>query len=145
MAAVSGGGAAAIMWLMASYGAGNLHPAERGFVELLLVGVALLIGALTGGLISRHGSQDHPVLFGVTAGAISGGVCGAAYSLVMGVSFVSTFGGAPVGFIDGLLVILAYPVFAALGALIGSVPGLILGACGAYLVTRTSSVARLTG
>jgi hypothetical protein len=131
------------MWLLASMGAHNLHPGVRGLVEIVLVAVALVSGGIAGGLIGRHRDDAHPILFAVTAGAVSGALCGATYAVVMGIGFVSTFGGAPVSFTDGLVLALAYPVFAALGALSGSVPGMILGGCGGFLATRRRSVASL--
>jgi len=130
------------MWLLAALGTSNLHPGQRILVEVLLVAVAAVVGFAAGALISRRRGDPHAIPFGLTAGAVCGGICGAWYALVMGVAFVTTYGGAPVSFTDGVLVALAYLNFTGLGALAGGVPGAALGALGGFLVTRDGSSSR---
>lgn len=136
LAPVSAVGAALFMWLLAALGTSHLNPGSRATVLLVLVAVAFGVGGITGLLISRRREDQHSVLFGVTAGAAAGAICGAAYALLMGISYVSTFGGTPVGAEDWIVVLLSYPVFAALGACAGAVPGGVLGALGGYLASR---------
>jgi hypothetical protein len=63
-------------------------------------------------------------------------MCGGAYALVLGLTYVATYGGTPVDFSDAVLLVISYPVFAALGALLGSVPGALLGLCAGLLLRR---------
>lgn len=126
----------AVMWLLAGIGTGNLHSAAGWIIQVLLVVISGIVSGVTGWVISRRRDDPRVIAFGATAGAASGAVCGAAYSLLMGVAYVATFGGPPVSFSDGLVVILAFPVFGALGALVGSVPGAAFGATFAYLAQR---------
>lgn len=143
MTAISALGAGVLMWVLTNIGADKLQSGQRTVVVGVLIGIALLTGGLSGGMIARNRQEDHPLLFGMMVGAVSGAVCGACYALVMGIVFVAGFGGAPVGITDGFLVLLSYPVFIALGALTGCVPGMLLGALGSYVVTRRDSVATL--
>ncbi|GEM_PF-5244041 len=128
-------GAALCMWGLASPGVANLHPAERPVILVLLLAVAACTGLLCGAVIVRRLQDPHAYLAAATAGSIAGGISGAVYALVMGIAFVGTFGGAPVGWLDALLVVLSYPVFAGLGACIGG----LMGACLAVVVAVISS------
>lgn len=133
---LSGVVSAILMWTLAGLGASNLKAAQRPLVEIILVIIAGVGGMVVGAVIVRRRRQSHAALFGFTVGAIFGAVCGSSYFLVMGLAYVATFGGSPVSLTDGLVIAVSFPVFAALGALVGSLPGSALGAGGAFIVTR---------
>ena len=139
LTAISGLGAAILMWVLTVFGANNLHPGERASVEIILVCVAVVVGAAAGSLIGRRAGRPNLVFFGVTAGGVAGGLCGASYALIMGITYVVTFGGTPINLLDWVVVLIAYPVFALLGAFVGAVPGTALGALGGWLAARNGS------
>jgi len=136
-----GAGAVAglLMWLAASLGTTNLRPSVAAAVQIILICWGIVCGLATGVLINRRRGRPDEVLFGVTAGAIGGALCGAAYALVLGVTYVAAFGGSPVDFSDAIILVISYPVFAALGALVGTLPGALLGLCAALLTQRLSA------
>jgi len=124
------------MWLFAALGAGNLPSAERLTVEIVLVAGALVVGSLGARVAGRHLDEPHVVLFFATSGAITGAICGGAYALVIGILYVVAYGGAPVDALDGIALVVAFPVFAALGGLIGVFLGGLLGACLGFVASR---------
>ncbi len=128
-----------IMWVAASYGASNLPSRDRLGVELLLIIGAVMAGAIGGAASARHAERPQAVLYFVTTGAIVGAVCGGAYALVMGLLYVAAYGGAPVSLTDGLIVVLSFPVFVALGALTGLLPGIVCGAVLGLVASRSVS------
>ncbi len=130
------------MWLAASFGTANLHASERSAAQVILISWAVLCGLAAGLLVSRRRGRSDEVLFSVTAGALAGAMCGGAYALVLGLTYVATYGGTPVDFSDAVLLVISYPVFAALGALLGSVPGALLGLCGGLLLRREPAAVR---
>jgi cyanate permease len=132
----SGAIAALVMWLAAILGTANLHPSEAAAVQIILVAWAIVCGLATGVLINRRRGRTDEVLFGVTSGAVGGALCGAAYALVLGITYVGTYGGSPVDFTDAAVLTISYPVFAALGALIGTLPGAVLGFSAGLLLQR---------
>lgn len=134
--AVSGVVAGVAMWLATILGTANLHPSERLAVQLILVSWSVLCGLTTGMVVRRRQGRPDEVLFGVTAGAVGGGLCGAAYAVVIGVTYVATYGGSPVDVTDAIVLALSFPVFAALGALVGTVPGSLCGLCAGLLMRR---------
>lgn len=129
------------MWVLSSSGSDNLRSSDRVPVTVLLIAIAVVIGAASGGLVGRRKTRVQIVLFGCIAGGAGGAVCGAAYALVMGIAFVGTYGGTPVNAFDAILVGLSYPVFALLGGMVGIIPGALLGACGGYLVAHRAPLA----
>lgn len=124
------------MWGLAALGAANLRTAVGPLTQIVLLLVAAALGLAAGWAIGEHRDRPHPVLFGATAGALCGALCGAGYALVMGIAYVATYGGTPVSLLDAILVLLAYPVFACLGALVAVLPGSLLGALAGYISTR---------
>jgi hypothetical protein len=133
-----GAGAVAglLMWLFARLGTQNLRPSVAVAVQLILVCWAIVCGLATGVLVNRRRGRTDEVLFAVTAGAVGGALCGAAYAIALGVTYVATFGGSPVDFSDAAILLISYPVFAALGALVGTVPGALLGLGVGFLIQR---------
>jgi hypothetical protein len=128
--------AALIMWRLAAYGTAGLPASERSLVELALIAIAAILGLFAGTVIGHRRGAPRQVLFGATASALAGALCGAAYAIVIGAAYVHTFGGAPNGPMDALLLALAFPIFGLLGAFVGAAVGAIFGMAAGILTRR---------
>ncbi len=144
LAVVCGFGAGLLMWLLIS-AAGNLPGSDRSSIQTALLLIAVVTGATSGLLISRRRTQPRAVAFSATIGAFGGAICGATYTIIVGVAFFATYGGSPVSVVDALALVLAFPVFGLLGAMGGAAIGGPLGGFGGYLATRLPPLASPPG
>jgi hypothetical protein len=137
------GASVAGTWLLAGLLTRNL-PVSAGAISLAsLLLVAALSGFLAGSAICRRATRNryHLGLFAGMAGAVAGGVLGCTYAITLTVAYLMSYSTWPQDRFDQVLVLLAYPVFAALGLCVGCVVGLVLGVVLGGLV-RVVSLAR---
>lgn len=111
-------------------GSSNLPVNDRVIVVLPLAIIGVAAGSLWASALM---ARPRSIGFSATAGMIAGAGCGATYALTLSIAFVHRFGGVPVSVLDGALVLLAYPVFAFLGGMLGSAVGAVLGGTGGIL------------
>lgn len=108
----------------------NLPGGLRSTLAVALVCVALVAGFLSGGAIFRRAGREreHLVPFSALSGATGGALIGLSQALAMTVAYLATYSTWPSDRFDQVLLVLAYPVFAALGMSVGALFGLVVGA-----------------
>jgi hypothetical protein len=108
----------------------NLSPVTRAVVLLLLCGVALILGLMTGSAVGRRSrsAAGRVRLFSALAGAVCGGLLGGTLFLGLSAAYVRDYAVWPSGSFDLVVAILALPILAALGLCLGSLTGFGVGA-----------------
>lgn len=111
----------------------NLGGQRQLLVLAISIGIALLIGFLTGSAICRRAAarRRNLGLFSLLAAGMGGGLIGAAWMVTLLASYLATYGARPQGALDTALTVIAFPALGALGfsvgSLVGSVSGLLAG------------------
>jgi hypothetical protein len=108
----------------------NLSPLTRAVMLLVLCGVALTLGLLTGSAVGRRSrTADGRIrLFSALAGAVCGGLIGGALFLGLSAAYVRDYAALPSGTVDLVVAILALPILGALGLCLGALTGFGVGA-----------------
>lgn len=108
----------------------NLSPPMRALVLVLLLGLALLLGLMTGSAVGRRSrnSGSRIRLFSALAGSVCGGLLGGAVFLVLSAAYVRDYAAWPSGSFDLVVAVLALPILGALGLCLGALTGFGVGA-----------------
>lgn len=108
----------------------NLSSVTRAVVLLVLLGLALILGLLTGSVVARRsrlpGSSIR--LFSALAGSVCGGFLGGALILGLSTAYLRDYAVWPSDSVDLVMTILAIPVLGALGLCLGAATGFGVGA-----------------
>lgn len=123
-------------WLVLRSVTVNLPPGTRNTVVLAVEILAALVGFLVGGSALRraaHGSS-HIRLFVVVAAAVGGALIGAGIAAAVTAGYLQAYGVATDGLTGQAALVLAYPVFAGLGAVAGAIVGAFAGLLGGSLL-----------
>lgn len=107
----------------------NLSPLTRVGALILLMGWALLLGALTGSAIGRRSriAGGRVGLFAAFAGAVCGGLVGGGTFLLLTGAYLRDYAVWPSSTIDLIVSIAALPVLGALGLCLGALTGFGVG------------------
>lgn len=108
----------------------NLSSLTRTAVLLSVLGLALILGMMTGSAVARRArtSGSRIRLFSALAGSVCGGLLGGALFLGLSAAYVRDYGAWPSGTLDLLLAIVALPILGALGLCLGALAGFGVGA-----------------
>lgn len=109
--------------------AAHLPVFPRLVVTLVLLAVALMVGFLAGASIFRRAMRErmHLVPFSALAVAMAGGLIGLSQALGLTIAYLSNYASWPEDRLDQVLVLLSYPVFGALGFVVGALVGVLIG------------------
>lgn len=137
------GGSGVLVWLLVTRAAANLPPGLSIPMVIVLTALGLCVGFLGGSAVSRRaGKSRHDlVLYSCVTGAFCGGLIGAFLVLAVTAGYLTTYAGWPTLSLDGVLMAVAYPLFALSGAGLGALCGAALGLAGGGLL-RVLSPAR---
>ena len=107
----------------------NLDPLPRAIVLAILLGVAALLGLITGSAVGRRsrvaGSSIR--LFSALAGAVCGGLLGGATAFTLTAAYMREYATWPSATLDVVLALVALPVLGALGLCLGAITGFGVG------------------
>jgi hypothetical protein len=108
----------------------NLSPLTRALMFSLLLGLALLLGLMTGSSVGRRSriSGSRIRLFSALAGSVCGGLLGGALFLGLLAAYVRDYTAWPSGPFDLVVAVLALPILGALGLCVGALTGFGVGA-----------------
>jgi hypothetical protein len=140
---VSAAATAGATWLVGGLGTKNLPGSTGQTAMIFLLTIAVLAGFLSGSAIFRRAgrTREHLALFSGVAGAVAGGTIGCAYAVTLTAAYLANYATWPQDRVDQILVLLSYPVFGALGLLVGAAGGMLLGGIlGGFL--RVAALAR---
>lgn len=123
-------------WLLAGTLTSNLPAPDPPLIALGLALANACIGFLIGAAIVRRATDraPHLLMFSALAAAIGGGLAGALTSLTITAAYMTAFAQWPVDILNQILVVLAFPVFAALGWFAGASFGFLGGLVGGTLL-----------
>ena len=110
-------------------GAAHLPTFARMVVVFVLLIVAVVAGFLAGAAIVRRATRNrlHIVPFSGLAAATAGGLIGLSQALALTIAYLANYASWPDDRLDQVLLVLSYPVFGALGLVIGALAGVIVG------------------
>lgn len=120
----------ACMAAVAQPASSNLSPFSRAIVLGVLLGLALLLGLMSGSAVGRRSRivGGRIRLFAALAGAVCGGLLGGALFLTISTAYVRDYATWPAGTFDLVLAIVSLPILGALGLCLGAVTGFGVGA-----------------
>lgn len=129
-------GVACLVGVAMRSAAGNLAEFTANALAALLAVFSGLIAFLVAVAVLRRAGKSTEMLtsFSWVAGALGGGLIGAACGLALTTAYLTAYASWPGDLLDQILFVLAFPAFGALGFLVGACVGSLAGLISAGLL-----------